>query len=67
LTVAALERSLASSEMIISRFKIIPVGARYGGIVAWLSDLLIRLPLLREMLAGIVFVTMYKASDTSRE
>jgi SAM-dependent methyltransferase len=60
LTVAALERSLFRSGMTTLRFAVIPVGARYGGIVARLTRSLVRLPLLRELLAGIVIIVQEK-------
>lgn len=67
LTVAALERSIVSSKMMILHFEIIPVGNHYGGIVARLSNLLTNLPLLREILTGIAVVIMCKVSDMSKK
>ncbi len=60
LTVAALERSLSCSGMTTLRFAVLPVGRRYGGVVAWLTRSLARLPLLRELLAGIVVMVQEK-------
>ena len=60
LTVATLERALSASGMTILRFTVVPVGARFGGTVAWLTDSLVRLPLLRELLAGLIVVVMRK-------
>ena len=58
LTVAALERSLPLGGMRLLRFAIIPVGARYGSVAAQVMGALVRLPLLRELLAGMVVVVM---------
>ena len=60
LTVSDLERGLSVGEMRTLRFTVVPVGARYGGVVARLSQVLIRFPLLRELLAGLVVVVMRK-------
>ncbi|MFQ5855674.1 MAG: class I SAM-dependent methyltransferase [Anaerolineae bacterium] len=60
LTVAALERGLSVSGMRTARFTVVPVGASYGSIMTRLTQVLIRLPLLREVLAGLVIVVMRK-------
>lgn len=60
LTVAALKRSLSFCGLVILHFEILPVGARYSGVIARLVRVLIRFPLLRELLAGLVVVVMRK-------
>lgn len=60
LTVAALERCLALSGLAPLRCATIPVGAAYGGMLARLTGRLVRLPLLREVLAGIVVIVARK-------
>jgi SAM-dependent methyltransferase len=60
LTVAALEHSLSASGMTTLHFTIVPVGTHYGSIVAWLTHTLVRLPVLRELLAGVVVIVMHK-------
>jgi SAM-dependent methyltransferase len=58
LTVAALKRNLPLDRMKLLRFTIVPVGARYGSVAARVMGALVRLPLLRELLAGMMVVVM---------
>lgn len=60
LTVAALERHVASSGLETALFQILPVGADYGGLMTRLVRRLVRLPVLKEVLAGLVFVVLRK-------
>ena len=60
LTVAAFERDMRTSDMILLLCTVIPVGARFGGIVAWMTQIMVSLPLAREALAGLVVAVMRK-------
>lgn len=60
LTVASMVHALSASNMTTIRFTVIPVGTRYGGILAKVTQALIGLPLLRELLAGMMVIVMQK-------
>jgi SAM-dependent methyltransferase len=61
LTLRAVEHDLAISGLTTIQFAVVPVGARYKGVIRRLSYLLIRLPFLRELLAGMIVLILRKA------
>ena len=56
LTVSRFESFLHQSDLSPIRFDLLPIGSRYGRFLAWINRRLVRIPWLRELLAGLIIL-----------